>query len=452
MRFRRRLGWGVGLVLGLALGLYGVFHRPGQAQAVITLDPGQTFQTFHDWEATAVVLGTEQEQQRRLELFDRLYQDVGVTRLRVEVFSGAENTSNALRAFVAGETDMNGWRARRYATVNDDDDPFHINPAGFDFFDLDYRVERTVLPMQERARAGGERLAVSLNYVAFTKQIRNGAYIHTDPEEYAEFILAAFEHLKAKYGIIPDYFEPLLEPNNSPLWNPVILGRAVRAATRRLNGAGFRPGVILPSVSDASLTLEWLDGIAETPGALEGLAEISYHRYKGARPAVLKAIADRAADLGVATSMLEYWFGNATHELLFEDLTMANVSAWQPRAAYNFHTFTDTGQIVLQDEMRYNRLYFAAIRPGDVRIGATSSKTRALDAVAFKKPDGRLSVVLEARRAATGRIAGLPEGDYLLETAFEGGDSGPNPAHAGSDGTLAITIPAAGVISVRPAS
>ena len=446
---RRRFGWGVGILLGLTLGIYGLSQRIGHAQTVITLDPGTTFQTFHDWEATVVLLGTPEERARRLDLFDRLSQDVDVTRLRVEVFSGAENTTRSLERFLAGEIDMNRWRAERYATVNDDDDPFHINPAGFDFYDLDYRVENTVLPMQERALARGERLAISLNYVAFTKQIRNGAYIHTNPEEYAEFILAAFEHLKAKYGIVPDYFEPLLEPDNSPFWDPVTLGRAIDAAIRRLKGAGFRPGVILPSVSDASLTLAWLDGIAQTPGALDGLAEISYHRYKGARPAVLKAIADRAAGFGVATGMLEYWFGKATHELLFEDLTVANVSAWQPRATYNFHKITDTGQIVLEDEMRFNRLYFAAIRPGDVRIGASSSRARALDPVAFRKPDGSISVVIEVRHAASGIISGLPEGDYLIETAYEGG-GGRTAGHAGPEGTLAVVCPAAGVISVRP--
>jgi len=448
---RARHVWRLGCAaLFLAFGFFALSLRTSHGQTVITLDPSQTFQTFHDWEATAVLLGTDEEQARRLELFDRLYQDIGATRLRIGVFAGDENTTRSMQRFLSGEVDMEQWRALRFATVNDDADPFHINPAGFDFYDLDWKIDNTVLPMLERAKARGERLTLNLNYVAFTKQIVGGEYIHIDPEEYAEFILAAFLHLKEKYGLVPDYFEPLLEPDNSPHWDPVTLGRAVRAATVRLNGAGFHPGVILPSVADASLALTWLDGIAQTPGALDGLAELSYHRYKGAGPQVLQAIGTRAAKLGVATSMLEYWFGNATHDLLFQDLTLANVSAWQPRATYGFHRIAEGGQIVLQDEMRFNRLYFGAIRPGDVRIGATSSNPRALAPVAFRKPGGALSVVLEASGPASGIVSGLPEGDYLIETAHAGGDIFPIRGHAGPEGTIAVVTPAVGVIAIRP--
>lgn len=440
------------LILGLAVGAYALFTALRPARATIRIDDQQTFQTFHDWEATAVLLGTQAEQDRRLELFDRMFQDIGVTRVRLETFAGAENPANAMRAFLAHQTDMEAWKAARYVTVNDNDDPFTLDPAGFDFFDLDYRVDHTVLPMLERARARGERLAITFTYVAFTKQVTRDQYIHTEPEEYAEFILASFLHLKEKYGIVPDYFEPLLEPDRSPFWDPVTLGRAVAAAKRRLGEAGFHPGLVLPSVADASLTLTWLDGIAQTPGALDGLSELTFHRYQGARPAVLKEIAARAAQLGVATGMLEYWFGKATHDLLFQDLTLANVSAWQPRAAYNFHKITDTGALVLQDEMVLDRLYFQAIRPGDVRIGALSDNERQLAAVAFRKPDGHISLVLEARKAAAGTIEGLPEGDYLVETAEDSGLAHPPvAAHVGADGILDVNIQAAGVISVRPA-
>ena len=436
----------------LALIAFGVSHRTSLAQTVVTLDKGQTYQTFKAWEATAVLLGTAQEHARRFELFDRLYQDAGVTRLRIGVFAGDENTTRSMERFLSGEIDMDGWRAQRFATVNDDDDPFHINPAGFDFYDLDWKIDNTVLPMLERARARGVRLELNLNYVAFTKQIVGGAYIHTNPEEYAEFILAVFLHLKQKYGLVPDYLEPLLEPDNSPHWDPVTLGRAVKAAMQRLDHAGFHPGLILPSVADASQALVWLDGIAQTPGALNGLSEISYHRYKGAKPRVLKAIAARAADLGVATGMLEYWFGKATHDLLFQDLTLANVSSWQPRAAFSFHRIADDGQLVLEDEIRLDRLYFVAIRPGDQRIGASSSNPSVLNPVAFRKPDGGISVVIETQGPASGIVSDLPEGDYLIETAIDGaGGSGPDSGHVGPEGTLAVVIPGPGVISIRPA-
>ncbi len=424
-----------------------------QAQVSVTFDPGQRFQTFRAWEATVNLLGTPEQQANRMAIFDSLFDDVGITRLRVGVFSGAENRTRSMQRFVGGEIDMEGWRALRYATVNDDDDPFHITWEGFDFFDLDWRMENTVLPMQERARARGQKLEVNLNYVAFTKQIKNGAYIHTNPEEYAEFVLAAFLHLQEKYGVVPDSFEVLLEPDNVKEWSPVLLGQAMAAASRRLRHAGFTPRIIAPSMANIALTLPWIDGIASVPGATDGLAEISYHRYHGGKPAQLRQVAARAAELGVETAMLELWFGKATYMLLHNDLKLANVSAWQGRAVYGHHVIGTDGSLRLEEDMRYNRLYFNAIRPGAVRIGAASSDPKAIDPLAFVAADGGMAVVLRAGAAASAQITGLPEGDYWLETAFAGGGT-PEPVffHVGPGGSFTTEIPGPGVISLRPAT
>ena len=61
------------------------------------------------------------------------------------------------------------------------------------------------------------------------------------------------------------------------------------------------------------------------PGALEHLTMFSYHRY-ASDLGVLQQIADRAVLHGLDTGMLEWWFGNATYEVLHEDLTIGRNS------------------------------------------------------------------------------------------------------------------------------
>lgn len=443
---RMKLG-AVALLALLGILMYSVSQA---GPTTITLNPRTTYQTFSAWETTAILLGRPEDFDRRLEVFDHLIDDIGITRIRLEAFAGDENTTRSFQRYRAGEIDLAGWKAVRFTNVNDDDDPFHINPAGFDFADLDWRVEKTVLPLMERAATRGQKLDISFTYVAFTNQNKGGLYLHTNPEEYAEFILAVFLHLHDKYGIVPTTFEPLLEGDNSTYWTPGQLGRAAKAAVDRLAHAGFNVRVIAPSMSDASKTLPWLDGMLTTPGLAEHMVEISYHRYHGGKPAVLKQIADRAAGLGIGTSMLEYWFGKATYQLLQQDLTVANVTSWQPRATDSFYHIGPDGALVMEEDIRFNRLYFQAIRPGDQRIAATSSRPGVLDAVAFRKPDGKIAIVVQTQSASSGEILGLPEGDYAQESALASGNIQPTTVHVGPEGKVAVLINGPGVLSLRP--
>ncbi len=58
------------------------------------------------------------------------------------------------------------------------------------------------------------------------------------PAEYAEFMLAVFQHLRDKYGIVPDAIEMILEPDNGTSWTPSALGQAMVAAADRLGAGG----------------------------------------------------------------------------------------------------------------------------------------------------------------------------------------------------------------------
>lgn len=444
-RLARRLAAAVGLGL-----MAGGALADG---ARITFDRADRQQTITAWEATVDLFWPEKLRTLQPEILDRILDEIGITRLRVGIFSGTENTNRAFDRMRAGTLDGQGWRASRYVTVNDDDDPFHINPGGFDFAGLDWRIDTTVLPLLERAKARGRKLEINLNYVAFTKQNRGGTYIHTDPEEYAEFMLATFLHMQEKYGFVPDAVEALLEPENSPEWTPEKLGRAIAAATRRLNHAGFHPRFIAPSVTDARNAVPWIQGIAAVPGAMDALKEMSYHRYRGAQNPVITGIAAEAARLGIETSMLELWFDRATFQVLYSDLTLGNVSAWQGSTVSTHHQIDPAqprgGKLVLKENARYFRQVTAYVHPGDTRIGAASTDPTLAAPVVFESPAGEIVVVLRAGRAGQAEISGLPAGTYHVSYAVEAGSARIEQPFAVALGTpLIVDMPGKGVVTV----
>lgn len=418
----------------------------------ITLDPATRYQTFSAWEAMVDVFWPKEMRSRRAEVYDRLIDEIGITRLSLGIFSGTENTDRSFDDVRAGRISQAEWRARRYATVNDDDDPGHINAQGFDFANLDWRIDSTVLPLQQRAKARGRRLEINLAYSAVTGDSHAGRSIHADPAEYAEFMLATFQHMQEKYGFVPDTVEVLTEPEGTAEWNPVLLGQAMAAMTARLKAAGFSPRLIAPSVADARNAVPWLTGIAEVPGATENLSELSYYRHRDGQRAVLEKIAATAAKLGLQTSMLEHWDDEATDKVLYADLTGANVAAWQGGSVANFYRINPArpaGPLIARENVRYFRQYSDYIRPGDRRIGASSSNRRLAAPVAFQGPDGALVIVIRVSAAGQAEIPGLPAGTYHVSYATQSGSGEIEQPFAVVDGTpLIVKMPDAGVITV----
>ncbi|UCG59071.1 MAG: SBBP repeat-containing protein, partial [Phycisphaerales bacterium] len=311
---------------------------------MIRLDPGTTYQTITGWEATAWVAppGDAAFPNYRDTLFDLLVNDVGFNRVRLEVRSGVENTNDNWSDHQTGSIDYDTWRSRRYATVNDDGDPCNINWAGFHFSELDHTVANVILPLQQALQARGDKLYINVNYVAFTGQIKSGGlYIHDDPAEYAEFVLATYRHLQGEYGWVPDSWEVLLEPDNVSQWDGALLGRAIVAAADRLRADGFDPVFVAPSNTSMANAITYFDDMVRVPGVLPFLREFSYHRYAGVSVQNLQAIAARAKQYGVDTSMLEWWTSGNTYHTLHEDLKIGNNSAWQQEAISGCFTIDD---------------------------------------------------------------------------------------------------------------
>jgi len=300
---------------------------------------------------------------------------------------------------------------------------------------------------------------VNVNYVAFTGQITNGAYLHNNPAEYAEFVLATYQHLKEKYGWAPDRWEVLLEPDNVSQWNGKLLGQALVATAQRLRAAGFPPAFVAPSNTNMGNAVRDFDQMIAVPGVLPVLREFSYHRYGGVSLANLQAIAARAKQHGLDTAMLEWWSNSNGYATLHEDLKIGNNSAWEQgvlggalnsaMSLYQIDTSNPAQpRVLLSDKTKFLRQYYKFVRPGAVRIEA-ASQLAAFDPLAFINTDGDYAVVVKCTAAGEFSLGGLPAGTYGLKYTTAGAfdvDLPDQTIHWGQ--AVAAAIPQAGVLTV----
>lgn len=441
-----------------------------QSDPVITLNPGVTYQTISGWEAVAWASNDSDAFPHFIdEVLERSVEEVGINRIRLEVRAGAENSRDYWREYQEETIEYADWRCNRYATVNDDADPEHIEWDGFHFSELDWTVENIVNPLRDVMASSGQTLYVNVNYVAFTGQIQcGGQYLHDNAGEYAEFVLAAYLHLQDTYGWVPDAWEILLEPDNVSQWSGATIGRAVVAAAARLEENGFTPRFIVPSTTNMGNASSYFDAmVAAAPECIPYVTEVCYHRYGGVSASNLQAVVQRAVSHDLDTSMLEWWSNGNTYATLHEDLKQGRNSAWQRGvfagvgnvdASAKLFAIDDSNplqpQVRLNHGTKYLRQYFRFVRPGAVRIEATST-AGSLDPLAFVHPGGDHAVVVKATGASAFSVEGLPAGVYGIQHTT-GTANGAPAAYAvdhadaivQAGGALETAIPGRGVITI----
>ena len=441
----------------------------GDQGALITIDPSKTYQTMKGWEVTPRFWEQDKKRDRydpswqahKDEIFRRLVNELGIDRIRIEIKSGAENPIDYWTEFEAGRIGYNKVKRHRFEKINDNDDPRLVNRSGFHFSELDYQM-KMLLSIKRLVEANGEKLFVNLVYVDFKGTEEKGNISHArQPDEYAELIVATFEHLKKTYGITPDAFEVILEPDNTDHWGGRQIGAGMVAAVTRLNQAGFSPQIIAPSTAAARLSVDYFDRAMEVPGASKLITTLAYHRYydnASAMEKILPRIADRAKRFGIDTAMLEHLEGDVAE--LHDDLTKANVSSWQqwaiatnvpsnPRGHYYTVDFSTPKKPAVRMAPRTRELaqYFRFVRAGAVRIDATSNDVDK-KAVAFKNVNGMHVAIVQSKDAGQISVKGLPAGTYGVRytTAEETGrDLAAMNINAGEP--LTMRLPAKGVVT-----
>lgn len=438
---------------------------------VIAIDPGQTFQTISGWDGTAG-LGETDCNQTAYNLYKgpvmtRLVNELGITRLRIPLRSGAESPVDYFKQFQSGQITYAQWEPTWFMPVNDNGNPNVVNPSGFQWSFLDFKIDQIVTPMMQLMQARGEKLYVILNYIDFKKG-QAKTFVHMkQPAEYTEFVVAAFEHIRQKYGWTPDAFEVLLEPQNSGATNVTVTGADLGAVTAAvgpaLAAAGFHPDFVVPSDASMAGSITYYDDMIKTPGVLPYLTELSYHRYQGVSLANLQTIAQRAQRDHLRTAMTE--FNQATFDTLIEDLTVGNNAGWEqfslaycgkitnPAALgiyYQVNQSVPTNPIVtMTSNARDFRQIFAYVRPGAVRIGATSGNASVLQPVAFRNATGKYVIVVRTQAGAAFSLTGVPSGTYGLNFNSQT-QNGVNLSDvvAGPGGVLSAATPTKGVITI----
>jgi O-glycosyl hydrolase len=465
----------------------------GNGPAEITVEPAKTHQVMNGWEATARLWEVNKAEDRydgswlplSDHIFDRLVNELGINRIRLEIKSGAENPIDYWAKFESGAIGYKEFKRHYYEKINDDPDPKRVSRSRIHFSHVDYQVENIVIPLKQRLEAKGEKLFVNFNYVDFGQTELKGNLSHArQPAEYAELIHAAFVHLKSKYGLVPDALEIILEPDNTDDWRGRQIGEAIRSVSARLKESGFSPEIIAPSTAAAGKAPAYIDEMMAVPGVPALVSTLSYHRYDRPKPRTVTAIAKRARALGVSnglvdrlvpvpgiaerararrlsTAMLEHLEGDAAE--LYEDLTVGQVSAWQQYsiAMKSFgRTPDDAGDYYIGDfadpnapEIRISKLsrglahYFRYVRLGATRIEARSSDD-AVKPTAFRNADGTFVVVLASHKAGPMSVRGLPAGRYVVSYTTERETARELPPIV-SDGTIAVTLPAGGFMTIR---
>ncbi len=429
---------------------------------LITVDPDTRHQVIVGWEAAAEagqieVPGFEIYQDT---LFDLAVFDVGINRIRLQMYANFEHDRDWFAERLAGTLDRGEWRCARFTTRDDNGDPDSIDWSGFHFSQLDDAIERVVLPLARRLESRGETLYINAMYNASLAQCQDTPYHHhEDPAEYAEFALAMHLYMRDRWNLVPDGWEVLLEPENTR-WSARQMGEAIVAAGKRLEANGFTPDFIAPSNTSMANALVYWDSITAVPGARRFLDEFSYHRYGGVSDANLERIGRLAREEGVRTAMLEH-IGSG-HEVLHADLEIGYNSAWQQFAlAYRGRGGRGGAYLAIDPEdstrrtvmvgrlTRFLRQYFLFVRAGATRIGAHSSRA-ALAPLAFVNADSTTVVVIKAGRGSAFTVRGLPPATYGITYTTESEyDARAADVTIATGATLSSRIPAAGVLTIH---
>jgi hypothetical protein len=437
----------------------------------ITVHPGISHQTFRHWEGADFIgqiletntLGTSKVNPAwphyKDEVIDKLVNDMGINRVRLQFKPGIENTAeDFFLDYLNGEItymQLNGFRAN---PVNDNSDPDSINWSGFQFAEIDHKMNEFIVPIRNKLLEDrGDTLWINICHVGNDAS----AILHANsPAEYAELMLAIFIHMDDSFGIVPNSIEITLEPDygGSP-WTAAKLVHNLLATQALLAGHGYHPRFIVPSVTNGANLINWWPNMKAVDTTwLQYVDEASTHRYGSPTNAQLNANQAAVEADGKRLSQLEYI--GATYHMLHEDLKRNHV-AWaqyvlatyynpDPQTAYYgiIQTNPSDPQVVVSSLAKYFRHYMRYIRPYAVRKGASTTDPQ-FDPVAFENVGGNYAVMVKATAAGSFTIGGLPAGTYHLRYTTDA-DTMVNPGDqtilAGQ--VIQASMPAPGVLTV----
>lgn len=421
--------------------------------ATIRLDPNQRYQTFTGWEATDYIgdPNVSATYTYKDALLQKIVNDIGINRIRLEIYAGVENTTDYFTQWLNGQITTDAWEHNyTRSPVNDNSDPNTIDSNHFFFSMIDWTIDNEIAPLRQLSQARGEKFKVNLCFVSFNSPNSNQFYQYNFPDEYAEFMLATFQHMQSKYGFVPDTIEVILEPDNTS-FDGTKMGNAMLATQTKLAANGFNPKYIVPSVTNMDNANRYFTDIKNVVGDTwirNNVQEFSYHRYGGGSDINATNIGNTAASYNIGSSMLEWWTAANDYNILYTDLTLGRNTAWQAGTFLGILDVNISNQVIVPQITQFIRQYTKYIRNGAVRIGA-SSVNNTFAPVAFINKDGKYVVVVKASAGGNLSIDSLPAGTYgIFYTTQSQYDVNLTDQTTASGSVLSTSIPAAGVITI----
>ena len=467
--------------------------------ANITITPSETFQTWHynmmilaptpaGAGASEPSVSPDWDSSLKVSLLGQLVTQLGINTVQLTVASGdiennaVINGQDAWTYFNLTAPSIAGWRPYRYAPVNDDGDPNHFNCSdatlvscfeSFPLAGMDFAYDTYLTgPAGMRAllQANGEKLHIDFQWIHWPSA---ATYLETTPAEEGEQIVAAFTHIRNKYGpeFVPDIFDVMVEPDlhcdnvalaadcetRGGVWDEQKLGGALAAIRSRLNQAGFTPQMWCCSVNNSAHALNWYMSTKAqasfTPGA------ITTHWYDFPNTTNLASLTSQAAADGVPLVMTE-WDALGI-DAIYTLMTTGNMSGVEKYVAASIGT-TDvpSALLTITSTNPYASHYVGSasgpsyawffpqiwkyVRDGDLREQATSDNSSFLP-LAFRSRAGldKIPVLIHSTGTQTINVTGAAAGSYGCTYTYSNAillrPCGPNQTIAAA-GTLTATL------------
>lgn len=437
--------------------------------ATITLTRGTEYQIMRGWEG-GVQVGYDPDASPdsfvyyQDTLIRMLVDDLGISRVCLEVKSGNETTTDYYDQWVNGVITFATYLSHFYATINDNADPDVFaggseEGGGWKWTYLDRKIEEVVIPMRTWCAARGESLWITLHVSdddEASKRVGGDTNFNSNPDEMGEFVLAHFLHMDNQYGFVPDAVVVANEPDVNS-WSGTQVGNALIDVKARLDAAGYTSVVYIGPASAAMdtghTTFLGIDGTGFNLDIYDS------HYYGTKNQTLRQQMASDAAGIGAEVHMGEY----ITLDIddLYDLIIDANIGSAQ-QFVLGYPTVDDGAQYVLIDDavvydpkLAYGatakllRSYFRWVRSGAQRFLA-SSDSGNFKPLAWENPDGTYIVVVRANASDTIVVQDLPDGTYGINYSTDAGSFNNNLSDqvvsGGSD--VSFSMPATGIATI----
>lgn len=377
------------VLFSFLLSLVGV--TPVCAQVAVHLDSTVRYQTIQGWGHGSANLGVgwAAAEPMNYQYIDYLTDDWGLTGTRInEVGPRSDGAGND-----NGDCDSIDWTR------------FQTGPKK----NFDYMVY-----FKNHVLAEGYRPSFysSTNYDSLAASQKPWILYH--PGERAQQIWASAQYWRDHYGIDINYAVIANEPNGN--YSPQILADDIKALGPRLAARGLKTQVQFPEAVAPQTSWQYITAVKNDANLWPYVGRISYHNYGTADP-YRSYIRDLGVALGLPTAQTE--MDPANIDNLFDDLTLGGVSYWEVAYSNSNTVNPNPGYTSFTPSRYYFRVRQVThyVRPGAVRIGASSSDP-SVRVLAFLQNGAVTTVVYNTgQEAKTVTVTGLPPGDYGLSQA-----------------------------------